>query len=476
MRYKPCVMWLVILVAVWVGSSRRPTLGDEFADPAVRQAAIEATDFIQIPGPNPIVRTGEAGAWDDENTETGDAFEDLGTYYLYYHSMNKRAAPGEYPYRIGVATAMSPLGPFKKHGDGPILSLGPEGSWDASSVACPMIVKEGDQKYSMWYGGRSEGYTWSIGLATASHPLGPWKKYEGNPVLKDFGYLGGVVKTDDGYRMYAAHPTSTEGYQGDYSPLAVATAKKAEGPYVKYEGNPILEKGAPGDWDDGGFSEAEVFYRNGIYHMFYGGTRIHGPRLESIGYAYSFDGLKWTKYGKNPVASRHANPNAAAFAEVHTIVEPPFIYLYHTLRPETDPVRPPLDVEHIGVQVLATGRPFRLDMPALYLETLAAATTTALESAVPICLSNITQLSLTAECVYGEKAKKPIRVHVRASYDGLQFDTVDLYTLDNGLRAGQLARRTFKLESNVRFIKVMVENPNENEGVTEVKIIATLGG
>ncbi len=115
-------------------------------------------------------------------------------------------------------------------------------------------------------------------------------------------------------------------------------------------------------------------------------------------------------------------------------------------------------------------------MPALYLETLAAATTTALESAVPICLSNITQLSLTAECVYGEKAKKPIRVHVRASYDGLKYDTADLYTLDNDLRPGQLARRTFQLESKVRFIKVMVENPNENEDVSEVKIIATLGG
>ena len=247
-------------------------------------------------------------------------------------------------------------------------------------------------------------------------------------------------------------------------------------PYVKYAGNPVLEQGNPGDWDDGGPSEAEVLFHNGMYHMFYGGTRIHGPRLESIGYAYSFDGYEWFKYGKNPVAQRQAVPNAAAFAEVHCIFEPPFIYAYHTLRPETDTVRPPIDVEHIGVEVLVTQRPFSIDMPALYQDNLAGGATTQLDDAAPIALSNTPRLALTAECKYPNGATKPIRVHVRASYDGLQFDTGDLYTLDNDLDPGQLSRKSFVLESNVKFIKVIAENLDATHAVSDLKITATLGG
>ncbi len=479
MKYKKHMTMLAASVVWAVAISGTLCAEDRFADTATRQKAIELSEFIQIPGPNPILRPGPEGAWDDENIEAGDAFEDLGTYYLYYHSMNTRS-DFKYQYQIGVATATSPLGPFKKHSkDKPILTVGTKESWDDGSVACPMVLKEADNRYYMWYWGMDDEPPFvhkAVGLAIAEHPLGPWKKYEGNPVLKDVGYVGGVVKAGGKYYIYSAHTSTYPGYKSDYGPLIMAVADKAKGPYVKYAGNPILEKGNPGDWDDGGISEAEALYHNGMYHMFYGGTKISGPRLESIGYAYSFDGFKWFKHGKNPVAARQANPNAAAFAEVHAIFELPYIYLYHTLRPERYEGRDPMDVEELGVQVLVTQRPFRIDMPALYLEKLAAGATTELDNAPPICLSNVTRLSLTAECKYSENAKKPIRIHVRASYDGIRYDTTDLYTLDNDLRPGQLARKTFQLDSKVRFAKVMVENLDKEESVSDVKIIATLGG
>ncbi|MFC2099025.1 hypothetical protein ACFLSP_04690 [Bacteroidota bacterium] len=73
---------------------------------------IESSEFIHVPGPNPILNPGPKDAWDDENIEAGDAFEDLGTYYLYYHSMNTRS-DFKYQYQIGVATASRPLGAEK---------------------------------------------------------------------------------------------------------------------------------------------------------------------------------------------------------------------------------------------------------------------------------------------------------------------------------------------------------------------------
>jgi len=435
---------------------------------------IENSRFIQIPGPNPVIKPGPDGAWDDGVTEASDAFKDVDTYYFYYH-----ATGGGKGYRLGVASSRHPLGPFKKHGDKPVLDLGPKGSWDDRYVACAMVLKEGEKKYLMWYSGHGsppKHRKWNIGLATAEHPTGPWKKHEGNPILEDFGYVGGVLKVNRKYHLYSAYPISSAGYKGDYSPLALATAQRPEGPYTKYPGNPLMKKGDFGDWDDGGISEAEVLYHNGAFHMFYGGTHLLGPRLESIGYAYSLDGYNFIKYGRNPVAVRQANPNAAAFAEVHAIIEPPFVYLYHTLRYEKHGDDRFGWFEDLGVQVLVTQRPFSLDMPVLNIESLDSGQTTSLDQSPPVSLGHVSRLSLTAECAYSKNAARPIKIHVRASYDGMTYDTVDLHTFENDFKPGQTARKTIELDPKVPFIKVLVENQDQSRSVSDIRVIAALAG
>ena len=450
-----------------------------------RNDLLEKGEFIQIPGPNPILVAGPQGTWDDKALETADGFKDFGTYYLYYHGLG-----GDTRFRIGVATSENPLGPFKKYEGNPILESGPAGSWDDTYAACPMILKEGLDQYFMWYWGQgSEPAEQTrrlpqdgIGLATAAHPLGPWEKYEGNPVLEDFGFVGGVVKVKGKYYMYSEYPIDARG--PDYGPMAVATADKPEGPWQKFAGNPILEPGEWGEWDDGGFSEAEVIYHSGVFHMFYGGSKLYAPRIatrESIGYAYSYDGFNFRKYGLNPVATRYANPNASAFAEVHAIFEAPFIYLYHTHRyvdswTAGDKERIAPNAEDLGVQVLVTQRPFSIDMPVLDLDRLAAGKTTALNETAPVCLSHVEGLTISVQCTYHQEAKLPLRIHVVSSTDGLVYDTADLYTFENDLRAGETARKTVDLNTHVRFIKVTVENQDRSQSVADLKIIATLKG
>ncbi|MFC1739784.1 hypothetical protein ACFL1G_12170 [Planctomycetota bacterium] len=455
------------------------------AQGAIRNEFVERGEFIQIPGPNPILKPGPAGQWNDRIMETADAFKHVGVYYLYYHGAGTNNG-----YRVGLATATNPLGPFKEYGDKPVLDVGPSGSWESHHVACAMVM-EGEDKFYMWYsaaGNDPKYHGWCLGFATAPHPQGPWTKHEGNPIWTGTegrgGYLGGVVKVEDKFYFYQEYPISDQypisddGYKDDYGPMALFTADSSQGPLVPYSGNPILTKGELGEWDNGGISEAEVLYHSGIFHMFYGATKLHGPRLECIGYAYSFDGFNWNKYSMNPIATRYANPNAASFSEVHAIIESPFIYLYHTLRYRDYKGQkfPSLKYENLGIQVLAMQKPFSLDMPVLQRDVLKAGQITQLADCPPISLKQVKQVSLTASCSYAPKARKPIRISVLSSPNGLDFDTADYAVFDNDLKKGQTAQKTYNMQAGINFFKVIVENQDQSEKVSDLVISATLGG
>lgn len=59
-------------------------------------------------------------------------------------------------------------------------------------VEGPSVLKEGDTYYLIY---SANGYTsqdYAVGFATANSPFGPWKKYEGNPILHRYDNLLGV--------------------------------------------------------------------------------------------------------------------------------------------------------------------------------------------------------------------------------------------------------------------------------------------
>ena len=51
-----------------------------------------------------------------------------------------------------------------------------------------------------------------------------------------------------------------------------------------------------------------------------------------------------------------------------------------------------------------------------------------------------------------------MRIHVLASYDGMNYDTEDLATFEIPFVKGKTVRKTFGLEAEVMFIKVLIEN------------------
>ncbi|MDX2413858.1 MAG: T9SS type A sorting domain-containing protein [Bacteroidales bacterium] len=67
--------------------------------------------------------------------------------------------------------------------------------------------------------------------------------------------------------------------------------------WTKYENNPIMVPSE--EWEGEFTSPCSVIYSDSIYHMWYwAGTHYEN---ESIGYATSPDGIRWTKYTSNPV-------------------------------------------------------------------------------------------------------------------------------------------------------------------------------
>ena len=102
---------------------------------------------------------------------------------------------------ICVATADSPLGPFKQDEHKPIREeksiecFKAEEPWELvlpKVVEGPSVFKQNGVYYLIY---SANGYTsqdYAVGFATSDSPFGPWKKYEGNPVLHKCDGLVGV--------------------------------------------------------------------------------------------------------------------------------------------------------------------------------------------------------------------------------------------------------------------------------------------
>ena len=482
---------LFFILVLAAGGSKALAQDSDAESLRLTQSRIIAnTRFIHIPGPNPILNEGGAGVWDEKHCETAGILKDGFTYYLYYHALGQGQG-----YRTGVATASHPLGPWKKYEKNPILP-GP----------CAKILKENDNEYYAWY--QENSGRGSVYLATATHPLGPWIPYENNPVATGIGYVSGVVKVNGTYFMYH-----------EIGDIFLATATKPEGPWTKYSGpaidapsaraagmkiqeNPIL-KGDIGAWDSdryfhrtGGYSEGSALYHDGVFHIFYtaGETaKTQASRIESIGYAFSFDGYNYTKHPYNPIGTFDRLPDVSALSEVQVLWEPPFYYAYHTMRYKSKGAMTGFDmgdvkdatdyeadignyVENIGVSVFATQIPFRLKMPVINSLELASHSTSSLEECPPLCLEQVRDLAISVKCDYERGAAAGLRVHIKASHDGLVYDTEDLYSFDLPFRSGERVSKTVELQPKVMYLKILVENPDDSHEITGINITATLGG
>lgn len=121
--------------------------------------------------PQPVLRNGPPGSWDE--TAVGDPYA-VGcgnTYYLYYVGQNRKGIQ-----RLGVARSTNGVHWRKSHAN-PILDTGPPGSFDQRGLGEPAVIRASGEWW-MLYTGRDESERRRMGWARSANGI-DWAKASG---------------------------------------------------------------------------------------------------------------------------------------------------------------------------------------------------------------------------------------------------------------------------------------------------------
>lgn len=99
--------------------------------------------------------------------------------------------------------------------------IAPTEPWEthmANVAEGPVVLKHKGLYYMTYSGSHFESPNYSIGYAVAEHPLGPWKKYADNPIMKSTSFAHGtahhsLAKSPDGkewFVIYHQHFSQTQ--------------------------------------------------------------------------------------------------------------------------------------------------------------------------------------------------------------------------------------------------------------------------
>ncbi|MCD6291337.1 MAG: hypothetical protein J7M34_12600 [Anaerolineae bacterium] len=251
---------------------------------------------------NPVLDTGEPGTWDATVISEAKVIFDGKVFHMWYAGRNRDEPPAgrhKAPMRFGYAT--SPDGVhWTRYPGNPVLDVGPAGSPDANIVYPPFVLFDGEQ-FRMWYSAH-DFKRWSINYATS--PDGAhWTRYSGNPLM--------VAERDgrwDG--NYIAEPCvlfNGEKFEMWYNggserteTLRIGYAWSPDG--LKWtrraEDDWVLDVGPLGSWDDFSVARAHVLFDGERYQMWHEG---HDGKHWRIGYEVSDDGIHWRPGPDNPV-------------------------------------------------------------------------------------------------------------------------------------------------------------------------------
>lgn len=301
----------------------------------------ERTVNIQPVEQNPVLSVGEDGTWDSVSVRFPHVLFHDGLYHMFYTAFTDIAMPQA----IGYATSEDGI-TWTRYENNPILEGSGNGNFDDFGVNRPVVMVEDDGTWVMYYNGNSAPgvppFGKGIGRATAPSPTGPWTRSE-TPVLEAgaarrwdgaFIFPDSVLKTDEGYVMYYSATGGSQGMVGMATSPDGITWTKYDDPATTERAfdtsDPVLPGGESGSWDGEQSWGAGVQITERGWEMTYtGGATLDGVYRAQVGYAYSDDGIHWTKYANNPIVSIDSNLTLFTSLLVHDGT----YYVYYGLAP-----------------------------------------------------------------------------------------------------------------------------------------------
>ncbi len=298
---------------------------------------------------NPVLEKGEPYGFDFYAISDGWVIPHQGIYKMWYTGGGAVYPDTILHSSIGYATSADGIH-WTKYADYPVLDVSLN-AWDSLGVETVTVLIDSlapaQSRYKLWYAGQTyNDYRYEIGYAYSEDGI-HWTKHP-EPVVQvgeqatwDNCFLEGpsVLKDGDTYKMwYAAYDCEVNGQSTD-GKVNIGYATSTDGIiWTKHAGNPVLTT-SPAAWDAVFVQDPHVVAYNGMYHLWYGGVDVEDNYQQQTGYAYSEDGIHWTKSSNNPVLKRGNSgswdANTASFPSV--IIEREQLKLWYTGK-DVDPL------------------------------------------------------------------------------------------------------------------------------------------
>ena len=127
------------------------------------------------------LRNRDKGHWDSTSVHNPTIHRIGGVYHL-VHIGNSTGEPGSQ--RIGLARAKSLDGPWERL-EQPILGPAPGDGWDSWYVTNPALLAHPNGEFWLYYKARDpkDKDMFRIGLAVAKRPEGPYRRHPKNPII-----------------------------------------------------------------------------------------------------------------------------------------------------------------------------------------------------------------------------------------------------------------------------------------------------
>jgi hypothetical protein len=211
-------------------------------------------------------------------------------------------------YKIGLATSSDGRSFIRQ--TEPLIDIGGSGTWDDSHVKDPCLVQGADGVLHLYYAGH-DGSQYKIGLARSFDGGETWEKYASNPVLSAAGGWESTTAANVAFPtvIYDDQETNSSKkwklwyYGGQYGAGGIGYAYSSDGlSWTKYASNPVVTLGSGGSWDDTLLLPSGCVRLGSTFYLFYSGSDDLAAPTWSVGMAtFTNPESSYTKSADNPI-------------------------------------------------------------------------------------------------------------------------------------------------------------------------------